>query len=100
MYSYQLVISLTQKKHKWVFCSDHINYVFSHLERQLYDTLMPNVLGSFRCAKLVLVLVEVGGEVDVVSVGPLTIVAKEETILKRRERGKEFWKVLFEKITT
>jgi hypothetical protein len=48
----------------------------------------------------VLVLVEVGVEVDVVSVGPLTIVAKEETILKRRERGKEFWKVLFEKITT
>jgi len=54
--------------------------------RQLYDTLSPNVLGSFQCAKLMsLVLVEAGGVVDVVNVG-LVIVAKEETIMKKRKK--------------
>jgi hypothetical protein len=86
MYSYQLVIRLIQKKHKWVFCGDHIDYVFSHPARQLYDTFSPNVLGSFQCAKLMsLVLVEARGAADVVSVGH-AIVAKEKIILKRRRK--------------
>ncbi len=86
MYNYQLVARLTRKKHKWVFCGDHIDCVFFHMARQLYDTLSPIVLGSFQCAKLMLsVLVEAGSAVDVVSVGPI-IVAKEETILKRRRK--------------
>jgi hypothetical protein len=75
MYNYQLATRLTRKKHKWVFCGDHIDCVFSHLARQLYDTLSPSVLGSFQCEKLMLsVLVEAGGVVDVVSVGLVTIV--------------------------
>jgi hypothetical protein len=60
MYSYQLAVRLIAKKHKWVFCGDHIDYVFFYMARQLYDTLIPNVLGSFQCAKLTLVLLEVG----------------------------------------
>jgi hypothetical protein len=80
MYSYQLAARLTRKKHKWVFCGDHIDCVFSHMARQLYDTLSPNVLGSFQCAKLMLsVLAEAGGAVDVVNVGHV-IVVKEKTI--------------------
>jgi hypothetical protein len=56
------------------------------MARQLYDTLSPNVLGSFQCAKLMSsILVEAGGVVDVVNVG-LVIVAKEETIIKRRKK--------------
>jgi len=69
-----------------VFCGDHIDCVSSHLARQLYDTLTPNVLGSFLCAKLTLILVEAGGVVDIVSVGPIIIVVEEETILKRRRK--------------
>jgi hypothetical protein len=101
MYSYQIAVRLTQKKHKWVFCGDHIDYVFSHLARQLYDTFSPNVLGSFQCEKLMLsVLVEVGGGVDVVSVGP-EIIIKEETIMKRnRKKVRNCGAVLFEKIFT
>jgi len=86
MYSYQLAAKFIQKKHKWVFCGDHIGCVFSHLARQLYDTFTPNVLGSFQCAKLTFVLLEAKGAVDVVSVGLGTIVVKEETILKRRRK--------------
>jgi hypothetical protein len=86
MYSYQLIAKLIRKKHKWVFFGDHIDRVFSHLARQLYDTLTPNVLGSFQCAKLTSVLLEVRGAMDVVNVGLVTIVAKEETILKRRRK--------------
>jgi hypothetical protein len=69
-----------------VFCGDHIDCVFSHLARQLYDTLTPNVLGSFQCAKLTSVLVEARGAVDVMIVGPITIIVKEKTILKRRRK--------------
>ncbi len=79
MYNYQLAARLIQKKHKWVFCGDHINCVFSHLARQLYDTLSPNVLGSFQCAKLMLsVLVEARGVVDVVSVGLDLLLRKKQ----------------------
>jgi hypothetical protein len=86
MYNYQLAARLTQKKHKWVFCGDHIDCVFSHLVRQLYDTLSPSVLGYFQCAKLMLsVLVEAWGALHGVSVGHVTVV-KEETILKRRRK--------------
>jgi hypothetical protein len=56
------------------------------MARQLYDTLSPNVLGSFQCAKLTSILLEVRGAMDVVNVGLVTIVAKEETILKRRRK--------------
>ncbi len=59
---------------------------FSHLARQLYDTLTPNVLGSFQCAKLMYVLLEARGAMDVVNVGLVIIVVKEETILKRRRK--------------
>ncbi len=69
-----------------MFCGNHIDCVFFHMARQLYDTLSPIVLGSFQCAKLMLlVLVEAGGVVDVVSVGLITV-AKEERILKRRRK--------------
>jgi hypothetical protein len=57
-------------------------------------------LGSFQCAKLKLVLVEARGVVDVVSVGPNTVIAKEKIILKRREKNREFWLDLFQKIST
>ncbi len=60
-----------------MFCGDHIDCVFSHLERQLYDTLTPSVLGFFQCAKLTLVLVEAGGAVDVMNVRPIIVVTKE-----------------------
>jgi hypothetical protein len=69
-----------------VFCGDHIDCVFSHLARQLYDTFTPDVLGSFQYAKLTSILLEAKGAVDVVSVGLVTIVVKEETIMKRRRK--------------
>ncbi len=69
-----------------MFCGDHIDCIFFHLERQLYDTLTPNVLGSFQCAKLMSVLVEAGGAMDVMGVGLITVVTKEETIMKRRRK--------------
>ncbi len=57
-------------------------------------------MGSFQCAKLTLVLVEVRGVMDVMSVGPNIVIAKEEIILKRREKNREFWLDLFQKIST
>jgi len=91
MYIYQLAAKLTRKKHKWVYCDDHIDCVFSHLARQLYDTFSPSVLGSFQCAKLMsLVLAKARGAVDIVSVGPITIV-KEKNIMKgRRKKVRNF----------
>jgi len=44
--------------------------------------------------------VEVRGVVDVMSVGPNIVIAKEEIILKRREKNREFWLDLFQKIST
>jgi hypothetical protein len=69
-----------------VFCGDHIDCVFSHLARQLYDTLSPSVLGYFQYAKLTSIPVEVGGAMDIMNVGLVIIVAKEKTILKRRRK--------------
>jgi hypothetical protein len=43
-------------------------------------------LGSFKCAKLTSVVVEVGGAMDVVNVGPIIIIAMEEIILKTRKK--------------
>ncbi len=43
---------------------------------------------------------EARGVVDVVSVGPNTVIAKEKIILKRREKNREFWLDLFQKIST
>ncbi len=69
-----------------MFYGDHMDCVFSHLARQLYATLSPSVLGSFQCAKLMLsVLMEAGGAVDVMNVGPV-IVVKEETIQKSSKK--------------
>jgi hypothetical protein len=50
------------------------------MARQLYVTLSPSVLGSFQCANVMLsILMEAGGAMDVMNVGPV-IVVKEETI--------------------
>jgi hypothetical protein len=93
------VARLTRKKHKWVFCGDHMDCIFFHLAKQLYVTFSPNVLGSFQCANVMLsVLMEAGGAVDVMSVG-LVIVVKEETIRKRsRKEVRNFGQFFFKNI--
>jgi len=86
MYSYQLVARLTQKKHKWVFCGDHIDCVFFDLARQLYEYPYPQCFGFFPMCKTNVSSIGGGGVVDIMSVGLASIIAKEETILKRRRK--------------
>ncbi len=86
MYSYQLVARLTQKKHKWVFCGDHIDCVFFDLARQLYEYPYPQCFGFFPMCKTNVRSIGGGGVVDIMSVGLASIIAKEETILKRRRK--------------